>query len=216
MALLLDFSAELLLEIIACLYAQEHYTSDQRLLLWPLSRTCRRLNTCCGHWIFATYHLCLLADAPMFRKPLTPLDTAETLRSWNFDAITARLQHFCNKASYVQNLILEDFGKSGGQNEDEPELFPVCILPDLVDALKCANKLASIKIVCASGGKLPLPLWDWITTKNLTQFSVGHRLALPPDTQKHLIVSTFQGYLYEEQMLFLDVSSKRLSYECVL
>jgi hypothetical protein len=214
MACLLDLSTELLLEIIACLCSHTHHIGER--VLWPLSQTCRRLNTCCGHWIFAIYRLRLRASWSQLNNHLTPLDTPATLQHWSIDAFAARLQHFRDKASCVRNLVLEDFRRNDDQNEDEPEIFPDCISLDLVDALNYANKLTSIKVTCARGGKLPLSLWDCMMAKNLTKFSVGHNLTPPPDAQGHMRVHTFQGYLFQEPLLFLDVSPTRSSREYIL
>jgi len=89
----------------------------------------------------------------------------------------------------VQQLILENFmegWQEGEEEEEEPKFFPDCILLDLMDALKYANKVTSIEIM-GKGGTLPLSLWDWMRTKNLTKLSVGPQMAPPtrcPDAPK--------------------------------
>jgi hypothetical protein len=87
MALLLDLSNKLLIEIILCL--------AQYGLLWvkKLSYTCKRLNACCAPWIFKTYRLGL------------PVNSSQLSQS-RFNTIAARLQNFSDKASYVQDLTL--------------------------------------------------------------------------------------------------------------
>jgi hypothetical protein len=151
MALLLDLSNELLIEIILCL--------AQYGVLWvkKLSYTCKRLNACCAPWIFKTYHLSLPVNSPQLSQS-------------RFNTIAARLQNFRNKASYVQDLTLR-FGELDDQDVDE--LFPCRAMPDLIDALSCANKLISIQLTSRQRGELLLPLWNWLTTKNLTEFKVG-------------------------------------------
>jgi len=194
MALLLDLSNEVLIEII-------HYLAQYGVLLWvkKFSYTCKRLNACCAPWVFKTYRLGLLANSLQLSQS-------------SFDAITARLQNFRDKASYVQDLTLR-FGETDGQDVDE--LFPSRAMPDLIDALSCANKLISIQLISRQRGKLPLPLWNWLTTKNLTKFRVGSDLAPPPDAKKHFRVPTFECNLYEEPMQFLNsnVSFKHASHK---
>lgn len=104
----------------------------------------------------------------------------------------------------MQELILENFkeGWQEGEEEEEPKFFPNCILLDIMDALKYANKVTSIEIM-GKGGTLPLSLWDWI---NLTKLSVGPQIAPPPDAQMHPKVHKFRGYLHYETMPFLEVS----------
>jgi hypothetical protein len=197
MALLLDLSTEVLIEIIACIaqYAVRLWVKD-------LSYTCKRLNACCAPWVFKTYRLGLPASSPQLSQS-------------SFDALAARLQSFRDRASYVQDLALR-FGKTDDQDVDE--LFPSRAMPDLIDALNCTNKLTSIQLTSGQRGKLPLPLWNWLTTKNLTKLSVGCYLAPPPDAQRHFRVPTFQSYLYEEPMQFLNsnVSVKHASHKYVL
>jgi hypothetical protein len=50
---------------------------------------------------------------------------------------------------------------------------------DIIDVLKYANKVTSIKIM-GKGGTLPLLLWDWMRMKNLMKLSVGPQMAPPP------------------------------------
>jgi hypothetical protein len=209
MAVLFDLSTELLFEIISCLYAQ---WGDEPSGLWSLSETCKRLNDFCGHWIFARYHLCLRSPNYSY---FTPIGTVRTLQSWNLEPVTARLLHFRGKALYVQELILEDF-RDDEADEDEPGLFPDCILHDLVDALKEAFKVTTIEVTCGRGATLPLVLWEWITTKKLTDFIVGPHLGPPPDAKIHPNVHTFKGGLYEGPIQFLDVSHKYTGSKCLL
>ncbi|KIM79240.1 hypothetical protein PILCRDRAFT_823487 [Piloderma croceum F 1598] len=211
MAVLFDLSTELLFEIISCLYAQ---WDDEPSGLWSLSETCKRLNGFCGHWIFARYHLCLRSPNYSY---FTPIDTVGSLESWNLEAVTARLLHFRGKALYVQELILEDF-RNDEVDEDEPGLFPDCILHDLVDALKEAIKVTTIEVTCGRGGILPLLLWEWITTKKLTDFIIGPHLAPPPDAKIHPNIHTFKGGLYEGPIQFLDLVCPEkilLNYQCL-
>lgn len=202
MAILLDLSTELLLEIIAYLST----TSTSISTLWPLSSSCKRLNTCCSRWIFKKYYLCIRASSFSRRlKYLTPLDNLKTLDSWDLSAVTARLHHLREKASYVKELIIED-RKVG--HDDDPDVLPECILPDLLDALQGLNQVTSITIDCGYGGTLPLPLWEWITTKDLTKFSIGTLLAPPPNAMIHPSVRKFIGGLYKESMAFLEVKPR--------
>ena len=146
---LLDLPAELLLEIIVILHAQPISKNESRIrLLWPLSETCKQLNGCCGLWIFARYHLCLRTSSDKRFTLLTPLRISESLRHWNLDAVKARLLHFREKASCVRELILEDIKD---REEEEPEIFPDCILFDLIDVLKYAHKLTSIEVTFPFG-----------------------------------------------------------------
>jgi hypothetical protein len=183
MALLLDLSTEVLIEIITCL-------AQDAIILWVknLSYTCKRLNACCAPWVFKTYRLALPANSPQLSQS-------------SFDAIAVKLQNFRDRASYVQDLTLH-FGKTDDRDVDE--LFPSRAMPDLIDALNCANKLISIQLTSGQRGKLPLPLWNWLTTKNLTKLSVGCYLSPPPDAQRHFRVPTFESYPYEEPMQFLN------------
>jgi hypothetical protein len=136
-------------------------------------------------------------------KCLTPLDNYRTFTSWDFDAVTARLQHFREKASFVQELVLEDAGK----DEDGCPPFPDCIVPDLVDALRCTTDLLSFEVECGEKGTLPLSVWEWVTTKNLIKFGVGAQLAAPAGAQRHpTVIEIFDGYLMKDPMSFLDVS----------
>jgi len=115
----------------------------------------------------------------------------------------------------VQKLILEDFRDKDAE-EDKPELFPNCILYDLVDTLKEAIKVTSIEVTCGRGGVLPLPLWEWMATKSLTRFIVGPQLAPPPDAQMLPNAHSFEGGLYEGTIKFLDLvcpDTVILSYE---
>ena len=198
MALLLDLSNEILLAIIV-------YVHSSRSDLRSLSRVCRRLNACSGRWIFAKYRLNL--RSPSHYRTLTNLDTAQTVISWNLDAVMARINHFRAKAPYVKDLILED-----QRRDDNAELghFPECIIPDLLDALKGANRVARIEVTCGFGGTLPLPLWEWITTKDLMMLKIGSLLAPPPGAMMHPKVRSFEGGLFKESMPFLDVSRNRL------
>ena len=192
MALLLDLSNEVLLEIIPYLM--------QYGLLWVkrLSYTCKRLNACCVPWVFKAYRLGLPASSPRLSQS-------------KFDAIAARLQNFRDRASYVQDLTLR-FGKTNDQDVDD--LFPSRAIPDLIDALSCANKLISVQLISGQMSKLSLPLWNWLTTKNLSKFNVGRNLAPPPDAERYVRVTTFEGYPYEGPMQFLNsnVSFKHASH----
>jgi hypothetical protein len=205
MAMLLDLSAELLLKIIAYLFTTSTSTSVlPRRPLWPLSFSCKRLNACCSRWIFKKYHLCIRTSnsSRTYNKHLTPLDNSKTLEFWDLSAVTARLHHLREKASYVKELIVEDW-KVG--HDDDPGVFPECIMPDLMDTLKGLSRVTSITIDCGYGGTIPLPLWEWITTKNLTKLSIGTLLAPPPNAMAHPSVHEFEGGLYEESMAFLEV-----------
>jgi hypothetical protein len=210
---LLNLPAELLLEITACLYAQPISKDEYRIkLLSPLSQTCRQMNACCDPWIFAKYHLCLQADPDQYHTHLIPLGAVDTHGCCSLDAVKARLLHFRSKAYFVKELILENFMEGWQEEEEEEEpkvfpdwFFPDCILLDVMDALKYANKVTSVEIM-GKGGTLPLSLWDWMRTKNLTKLSVGPQMAPPPDAQMHPKVHKFRGYLHEETMTFLEVS----------
>jgi hypothetical protein len=150
-------------------------------------------------------------------RPLTPFDPvakSQLWSLWSLDAVAARLLHLRGKASYVQKLILEDVIEEG---RDEPKHFPDCILPDLIATLKGANKVSSIMVTCRRGGTLPLVLWEWMTTKNLTNLIVGPQLAPPPNAQMHHRVQNFEGFLHEETMPFLDLirpDTIKLRYFC--
>ena len=201
MALLLDLSNEILLKIIVDVV--EHSSPKK---LWALSEVCKRLNACCGRWIFQKYHLCLRTWSTRSYKELTNLDTAQSFNLWSFDAVMARISHFRDKAPYVKDLILEDCGNDKPNDEAEPEHFPECIIPDLLDALRGANQVVSIRVTCGYGGTLPLPLWEWITTKDLMALKIGTLLAPPPNAMMHPKVRSFEGGLFKESMSFLDVS----------
>ena len=155
----------------------------------------------------AKYHLCLQADPDRDHAHLTPLGAVDAYECCSLDAVKARLLHFCSKACFVQELILVNFieGWQEDEEEEEPKFFPDCILLDVMEALKYANKVTSIEIM-GEGGTLPLLLWDWMRTKNLTKLSVGPQMAPPPDAQMHPKVHKFRGYLHEETMPFLEVS----------
>ena len=88
-------------------------------------------------------------------------------------------------------------------------------MPDLIDALSCANKLISVQLISGQMGRLSLPLWDWLTTQNLGKFSVECKLAPPPDAQRYFRVTTFESYPYEEPMQFLNshVSFKHVNHK---
>jgi hypothetical protein len=121
---LLNLPAELLLKITACLYAQliskDGFRSE---LLWLLSQTCRKMNTCCDPWIFAKYPLCLQADSGQDHAHLTPLGAVDVHECCSLDAVKAKLLHFCSKTYFVQELILENFmeGWQEGEEEEEPK-----------------------------------------------------------------------------------------------
>ena len=200
MVLLLDLSNEILLDIIV--YVQHSSPKN----LWAISEVCKRLNACCGGWIFQKYHLCLRSGSRNCGKKLTNLDTPQSFKSWSLDAVMARISHLRDKAPYVKNLILEDCGNDKPNDDAEPERFPECIIPDLLDALRGANQVVNIKVTCGYGGTLPLPLWEWITTKDLMTFKIGHLLAPPPNAMMHPKVRRFEGGLFKESMPFLDVS----------
>lgn len=197
MALLLNLSNEILLEIIV--YVQ-HSSPNQ---VQTLSRVCKRLNNCCGPWIFQKYNLRLRTHR---RTVLTNLNTTETLKSWSLDAVTARISHFRDKAAYVKDLILVDQRNDKQNDNVEPEHFPECIIPDLLDALKGANRVVNISVTCGYGGTLPLALWEWIMTKDLMTLKIGNLLAPPPNAMMHRRVKSFEGGLFKESMPFLDVS----------
>ena len=118
----------------------------------------------------------------------------------------ARVNHFRDKAPYVKNLILEDCGNDIPKNDADRERFPECIVPDLVDALKGANQVVNIKIICGIGGTLPFPLWEWITTKDLMSLTIEDFVAPPPNASMHHKVRSFEGSLCKKSMPFLDVS----------
>jgi hypothetical protein len=184
MVVLLDLPNELLLEIIA--YPATIYNLNL------ISLSCKRLNACCGHWIFRKYRLSLRTSPASTHRTLTPLDRYETLVAWHLDAATARLRHLRDKGPYVQELILEDRRDRDLGKDDEPDIFPECIMPALLDALKGANRVTSIRVNTERGGTLPLPLWEWITTKNLTTFCIGSLLAPPPNAMMHHNVRNFE------------------------
>jgi hypothetical protein len=118
----------------------------------------------------------------------------------------ARISHFRDKAPYVKDLILED-RRNGEQNDNtEPEHFPECIIPDLLDALKGASRVVNINVTCGYGGTIPLSLWEWITTKDLMTLKIGNLLAPPPNAMMHPKAQSFEGGLFKESMPFLDVS----------
>jgi hypothetical protein len=205
MVMLLDLPNELLLQIVAY-----HRTIHD---LWLISLSCKRLNAFCSCWIFEKYVLRLRSRCEFrdFGPPryLTPLDSIETLKSWDLDAVTARLHHLRDKAPYVKELILEEWRDLDNKNgdADEPDVFPECIMPALLDALKGAKQVTCITVTTSRyGGTLPLPLWEWITTKDLTTFRIGSLLAPPPNAKMHYKVQNFEGGLYNESMPFLEVS----------
>ena len=199
-AFICDLSNEILLEIIV--YVQ--HSSPNKLR--TLSKVCKRLNACCGRWIFQKYHLCPRTSSSRRYKVLTNLDTAQSFELWSLDAVMARISHFRDKAPYVKDLILEDCGSDKPNDNAEPERFPECIITDLLDALKGANKVVSIRTTCGYGGTLPLTLWEWITTKDLVTLKIGNLLAPPPNAMMHPKVRSFEGGLFKESMPFLDVS----------
>lgn len=120
--------------------------------------------------------------------------------------MTARISHFRDKAAYVKDLILVDQRNDKQNDNVEPEHFPECIIPDLLDALKGANRVVNISVTCGYGGTLPLALWEWITTKDLMTLKIGNLLAPPPNAMMHRRVKSFEGGLFKESMPFLDVS----------
>ena len=212
---LFDLPAELVLEIIAILYAQPISQNESRIrLLWPFSETCKRLNGYCGLWIFARYHLCFRTSSDENMANLTPCHTSKSLGHWNLDVVNARLLQFREKAPCVRELVL-DFEDDEEEEEEEEEeeqqqleIFPDCILFHLIDVLKYAHNLTSIEVICRQRGTIPPALWDWMRTKELTKFSIGTHLAPPPGAQIHPTVHKFQGYLSKETILFLDVSCR--------
>lgn len=198
MAKLFDLSTELLFQIVANVHAWHKNKRD----LQPLSLACKRLNSCCGRWIFKKYVLCLRTKRFPF-KHLTPLDNNKP-EIWNLDVVTARLLHFREKAPYVEELIIEDVKNAN----DDPELLPECIMSDLLGALEGAKRVTSVafNLDCRAGCTLPLCLWDWMGTRNLTKLSVPSKLAPSPSARILSGVRHFKGWLYEETMPFLDVS----------
>ena len=202
MALLLDLSNEILLDIIQAVYVQDSSPKE----LWALSQACKRLNACCGRWIFQKYCLCFRTRSTYRYKMLTNFDTAQSFDSWSLDAVMARISHFRDKAPYVKDLILEDCGNDKQNDDAEPERFPECIIPHLLDALRGAHQVISIEVTGGYGGTLPLPLWEWITKKDLKTLKIGDLLAPPPNAMMHPNVRSFKGGLYKESMPFLDVS----------
>lgn len=195
MAILLDLSNELLLQIIA-------YLSTDSLQLRSLSPSCKRLNACCGYWIFKKYHLSIRTDFPRaYTKRLTPLDNRKTLKSWDLDAVVARLHHLHEKGPYIEELVIED---RKDDRDDEPGVLPECIMPNLLDTLKELSKVTVITISCDCG-TLPLPLWEWITTKDLTKLTIWNQISPPTNAMIHPSVREFKVGLYEESMPFLEV-----------
>jgi hypothetical protein len=192
MAVLLDLSTELLLKIIAYLPITDLRGPCQ---VYALSLTSKRLNACCSYWIFKKYCLTLRS------------------RAWNVDVVRARLVRFMAKAGYVKELVLQDWRID---NEGEPGVFPELILPELIDALKCAHAVTSIEVSANYNATLPLPLWEWITTKDLAEFKIGDLLAPPPGAMIHPSVAHFKGGLYECSLPFLEVLTPSSSFSLLL
>ena len=201
--MLLDLSNEILLKIIAYLFTTTATWPPPITLLWPLSLSCKRLNACCGCFIFKKYHLCIRTRSlsRVFGKCLTPLCNSKTMDVWDLSAVKARLHHLREKGPYVRELVVEDW-KDG--RHDGPGILPECIIPDLLDALRELSNVTIITFDCGSV-TLPLPLWEWITTKDLTKFSIGNFMAPPPNAMSHPSIREFDGGLYEESMPFLEV-----------
>jgi len=103
-------------------------------------------------------------------------------RAWIVDVVRVRLVHFMAKAGYVKELVLQDWRID---NEGELRAFPELILPELIDTLKCTHAVTSIKVSANYNVTLPLPLWEWITTKDLAKFKIGDLLAPPPGCKLH-------------------------------
>ena len=192
--MLLDLSNELLLNIVA--YLSKVWGRSQ---VSSLSLSCKRLNSCCGYVIFEKYRLCIRAGR-FYGKYLTPLCNSKTIGEWDLDAVKARLRHLREKGSYVRELVVEDWKGRG----DGPDILPECIIPDLFDALRELNRVSIITFDCGRV-TLPLLLWEWVTTKELTKFSVGMFMAPPPNAMSHPSIREFNGGLYEESMRFLEV-----------
>jgi len=83
MAMLLDLSNELLLKIITYLAPTSTYSyyNTPTHLLGPLSSSCKRLNACCGYWMFKKYRLRFRSTYSSHKHYLTPLDNARLVTS---------------------------------------------------------------------------------------------------------------------------------------
>jgi hypothetical protein len=83
-------------------------------------------------------------------------------------------------------------------------------MPDLLDALEELSQVTTITFECESI-TLPLPLWEWITTKDLKKLTIGSFMAPPPNAMIHPSLREFDGGLYNESIPFLEVKLATLA-----
>jgi hypothetical protein len=199
MALLLDLSIELLLKIIALVRGYGY--KERYRPIWPLSLTCKHLNACCGHVLFRRYYLQFRVI--YYHRSLTRLDTRRTLNKWNTDAVVARLQHLRSKAFFVRTVVLLDCGSN---EEGEPETFPSCIIPELLDVLDTLQGLTAFVVrgPCKILGTLPLPLWNWVTKTPLRCLEIDGIISPPANAQINTNIQEFGVWLCDPTISFTE------------
>lgn len=205
MAVLLDLSNELLLEIVSQFQAQ---LTTKRTGISDISTTCKRLNACCDRWIFKKYKLSFRdKNLRFYSSTLTALKNPDTFWSWNLDAVKARLNHLRDKAPFIKKLTIQLEDQKGRVGADTGSDQLVFTISNVLQALKGANQIKSITISSDDDddGVLPLPLWEWITMKELTMLAILSPLVPPPDAMVHTRVHQFEGRLFNNSMPFLKV-----------
>lgn len=213
---LIDLDLDILCKILALVRASSD--SQNVRILWPISLTCKILNTVCGHWIFHTYHLSIrnpywLGPGRPHRDPIT----GETMLRWNSGAVLQRLDHFRLKAPFIRTLTIAD-ALSGG---DEQGFLPKEIIPALIDGLECAGNLKSLSFIGPKARspavRLPYAVWLWISRHDFQSLSFYENIGPPecatPSTGR---VEKFTVSLYKDgSARFLDVSAMHPSSICI-
>lgn len=131
-----------------------------------------------------------------------PLDSFKSYRSWNEDAVIARILHFKEKTQYVQELIVQD--AKSILDEDGPEFLPESIIPALMGALERATRVASVVFEGPQRAVIPRPVWSWISRKQLRFLAVDHEMSIPSDAEA-CHVSAFEGGFSLQSMRVYEV-----------
>ena len=205
MTSILSLSNEIIVAMIKLLYDDcqsrgPRYYSSKPITkeLMPLSMTGKRLNDCCGLWIFQKYRL---------KIQNTPNDHREIYSAFakEADPIKAQLEHFQKKAPFVKTLIIEDYLAKDQTAESGDKLISD-VYTSLVNALEGAKRVTSIEYR-ADRAIMPLPVWEWITSRNLNQLIISGRTIAPAGALPHPSVKAFTCDLDLASIGFLDVSS---------
>ena len=195
MAKFCDIPLEILLDIIEWSLESSGDRRHRFLQLNNLSLVCRYLHAATVPNIFRKYRLQLREERDVDCPGPGPTCflTGTSLLKWNEDAFHTRLDHLREKATFVRELRIVDFGQPVGRSifiewvdpeeENGPAPFDSALVPVLLGTLDTLSGVVSVVFEGTEeyppSTNFPLGLWQWLSRLRPEKLSFDGHFVFP-------------------------------------